>query len=209
MQQKYLDRIKELSDLYQIYDGIDDMFPPSDESLKSLEYVLDILEATGLIDRIDPKTDIYPDNDGGVEMNYHIEKLDSVIIDVKDNFLVLYNNVYAPYNSEETERVIYISDDRHAPIKIAKKICDYINYVENNMDNPLREKWASIKIDIYDEGLRFKCEDIGKDVFIKAGDAENLLKELNLVCDICDPDARFTLTEKGKEYLKQLQELEK
>jgi hypothetical protein len=200
MQQKYLDRIKEMSEIEQAYDGIDDMFPTSKESIKSLEYVLDILEAMEMIDRIDPNNNIYPDNDGGVEIVYTTDDLYSVVIDVKDNFIVL-----SSYNKDEC--VLYISDDKYTPIKIANKIGKYVDYVENRCDKPLCSKWASITIDIYDEGLRFKCDDIGKDIFIKAGDAETFIKELNLVCDICDPESRFSLTEKGREYLKQLQEL--
>lgn len=201
MQQKYLDRIKEMSELENAFDGVEDIFPPSRESVKSLEFILDILEATEMTDRIDPKTHIYPDNDGGVEIVYTTDDLYSVVIDVKDNFIVL-----SSYNKDEC--VLYISYDKYTPIKIANKIGKYVDYVENRCDNPLCSKWASITIDIYDEGLRFKCDDIGKDIFIKAGDAETLLNELNRVCDICDPEARFSLTEKGREYLKQLQELE-
>lgn len=213
MEKKYLDRIKEMSEIKKTFDGCNDIYPPSQKSVESLKVVLEMLDDLDMIDRIDPYNDIYPDNDGGVEIKYNLDNYDDyyVEIDVKDNFIVLYDNVDGSYEYDERMKVIPLSGTYFKPVKIAHKIAEYISYAQCyadgvGIDCPLRPRWASIRIDIHDGGLRFTCYETGQDTFIDAGDVDTLLNKLNNVCDICDPDATFCLTELGEKVLKQIQD---
>ena len=64
-------------------------------------------------------------------------------------------------------------------------------------------KQATIILDMYKSGIHLTCEDTDHDVFIPHGDGNALMKELNAIYDVTDPDATWELTEKGKrvEYL--------
>lgn len=210
MQQKYIDRIKELSELEYNFTGIDDIYPPTKESIKCLTTVLDIMDDMDMIDWIDPENDIYPDNDGGVIIQYRFDNVDYVAeIDVKENFVILSNN-HDNSNMDDSEScVVFVGKSNIKPVKVGHKIASYIEYVHNRIEGnnvkcPIGHRWAYICIEVHDDGLRFKCDDIGNDVFIEAGDAETLLNKLNRVCEICDPDATFCLTEEGKKVLEQI-----
>ena len=67
---------------------------------------------------------------------------------------------------------------------------------------------AIITLELYNSGIHFVCDDTGDDDFIPRGDGNKLMELINNVQNLTDPDARFTLTEKGKEYLKRLKENE-
>ena len=59
-------------------------------------------------------------------------------------------------------------------------------------------KQATIILDMYKSGIHLTCEDTDHDVFIPHGDGNALMKELNDIYDVTDPDAIWGLTEKGK-----------
>lgn len=67
---------------------------------------------------------------------------------------------------------------------------------------------AVITLELYNSGIHFVCDDTGADDFIPRGDGNKLMELINNVQDITDPDAIFTLTEKGREYIKRLEENE-
>ena len=65
-------------------------------------------------------------------------------------------------------------------------------------------KFATITLDLYKKGIRVRCEELSDDEedyeeFIPRGDGQALMDFINSVEDICHPEARFSLTEKGKE----------
>ena len=65
-------------------------------------------------------------------------------------------------------------------------------------------KFATITLDLYKKGIRAYCEELSEDgedyeEFIPRGDGQALMDFINSVEDICHPEARFSLTEKGKE----------
>lgn len=64
--------------------------------------------------------------------------------------------------------------------------------------------YATITLEMFASGLHVSCDDIGLDEFVPAGDATRLVDILNEVEDVCNPKATFELTDKGREYLKQL-----
>ena len=64
---------------------------------------------------------------------------------------------------------------------------------------------ATIVLEMFKSGLHVMCEDTDTDDFVKHGDGNRLMEILNEIYDITDPDARFTLTDKGK-YLAKLME---
>lgn len=70
------------------------------------------------------------------------------------------------------------------------------------------EAYATIKLELRKAGIIATCEDIEEEVFIKHGDGNALIDFINNVEDICDPEATFQITEKGREYLKSLIENE-
>ena len=68
------------------------------------------------------------------------------------------------------------------------------------------EPYATIKLELRKAGIIASCEDTQEEAFIKRGDGNALMDFINNVEDICDPEATFTLTDKGREYLKHLLE---
>ncbi|MBO7318379.1 MAG: hypothetical protein J6U43_06650 [Bacteroidales bacterium] len=64
--------------------------------------------------------------------------------------------------------------------------------------------YATITLELYESGIRAYCEDTGNETFIPRGDGNALMTFINDTEDICHPDATFTITEKGKRYLKSL-----
>lgn len=61
---------------------------------------------------------------------------------------------------------------------------------------------ATIQLHLFPNGIYAECEDTEDGKFIPAGDGNALCEFVNKVQDICDPNATFTLTEKGKNMLK-------
>lgn len=66
------------------------------------------------------------------------------------------------------------------------------------------EPYATITIEMSKAGLHCICEDIDEDVFCINGDLSPLVELLQLAEDVCNPDAVFSLTEKGKKYAEEL-----
>ena len=66
------------------------------------------------------------------------------------------------------------------------------------------EPFATIVLELHKAGIVASCEDIEKEEFIKLGDGNALMAFINDVEDICDPDATFRLTEKGRKVLEAL-----
>lgn len=64
---------------------------------------------------------------------------------------------------------------------------------------------AVITLEVYNSGIHFMCDDIDEDDFIPIGDGNKLIELINKVQYETDPNATFALTEKGKEYLKRLE----
>lgn len=68
-------------------------------------------------------------------------------------------------------------------------------------------KYATITLELYKNGIMISCEDIGDDEFIEHGNGNKIMDFINHVEDICDPDARFELTEEGLKYVEELNKL--
>ena len=66
--------------------------------------------------------------------------------------------------------------------------------------------YAEIKLDLFKAGIHLVCEDADIDVFIEKGDGDKLVGTINEIEEICDPDVKYSLTDKGRELLKQLRE---
>lgn len=62
---------------------------------------------------------------------------------------------------------------------------------------------ATIILELFKSGIHLTCDDTGHDEFIPRGDGNTLVEVLNNIQDITDPDAIWSLTEKGK-YLTHL-----
>lgn len=63
---------------------------------------------------------------------------------------------------------------------------------------------AVISIHLFPNGMYVECEDTGTGGFIPAGDGNVLCDFINDVQSVCDPDARFEITDKGREMLDKL-----
>jgi hypothetical protein len=60
-------------------------------------------------------------------------------------------------------------------------------------------QYATITLEVHKSGIRVTCKEIeGIDEFVNRGDEERLLKVINAINHVCDPEARFSLTDKGK-----------
>lgn len=68
----------------------------------------------------------------------------------------------------------------------------------------MNKKIAEIRIDLYQKGLRARCEDLDIDTF--CNDGNEVMEFLNEVQGLTDPDVRYTITDVGREYLKSLEE---
>ena len=62
--------------------------------------------------------------------------------------------------------------------------------------------YATITLELHKCGIVFRCDDCDVEEFIPVGDVDKLLEQLNLIEDVCNPDSRFMLTEKGKRELR-------
>ena len=65
---------------------------------------------------------------------------------------------------------------------------------------------ATIVLEMFKSGMHLMCDDTGHDEFIPQGDGNELMRILNKIYDITDPDARFTITPKGKYVMKLMEE---
>lgn len=68
----------------------------------------------------------------------------------------------------------------------------------------MRGEMATINIHLFPNGMYVECEDIDDAKFIPEGDIQPLIDFINEVSDFTDPNARFALTEKGKQKVKEL-----
>lgn len=68
----------------------------------------------------------------------------------------------------------------------------------------MNKKIAEINIDLYQRGLLAKCEELEMETICSSGD--ELMDFLNAVQCVADPDAVFSLTEKGEAVAKALRE---
>lgn len=66
--------------------------------------------------------------------------------------------------------------------------------------------YAKINLELFKSGIHLTCEDTGEDEFIPTGNGDMLLDIINEIDALCNPDATFTLTEKGKEFVEKLKE---
>lgn len=64
---------------------------------------------------------------------------------------------------------------------------------------------ATIKLELFKSGIHLSCEETGTDEFIPRGDASKLIEIINDIDILCDPDTTFSLTEKGLQYLEELE----
>ena len=65
---------------------------------------------------------------------------------------------------------------------------------------------AQINLELYKSGIHIVCDEADLDDFIPFGDANKLIKCINETYDMFDDNATYKLTEKGKEYLKSLED---
>lgn len=70
-------------------------------------------------------------------------------------------------------------------------------------------KFATIRLELFKAGIRAVCDDLSDEdetyeEFIARGDGDALLDFINEVEGVCDPEARFALTEKGKKSVERL-----
>lgn len=63
--------------------------------------------------------------------------------------------------------------------------------------------YATITIELSKAGIHAYCEEIDEDCFCTNGNLEPLVKLIN-DAEICNPDTRFSLTEKGRKSLNDL-----
>lgn len=61
--------------------------------------------------------------------------------------------------------------------------------------------YATITIELSKAGIHAYCEEIGEDVFCIGNDLDPLVELINTVEELCSPNTRFSITEKGEEYL--------
>ena len=67
-------------------------------------------------------------------------------------------------------------------------------------------KLATIKLELYANGIHFICDDTDMDELIPQGDGNKLMELLNKASLRADPDTTYSLTEKGKAFGKYLDE---
>lgn len=70
-------------------------------------------------------------------------------------------------------------------------------------------KFATITLELFKKGIRAYCEELSEDgdefeEFIPRGDGQALMDFINEVEGYCHPDARFSITEKGRQSLDRL-----
>lgn len=65
--------------------------------------------------------------------------------------------------------------------------------------------YATITLELSKADIHAYCEEIDEDCFCINGNLEPLVKLIN-DAEICNPDTRFSLTDKGKREVKRLRE---
>jgi hypothetical protein len=65
--------------------------------------------------------------------------------------------------------------------------------------------YATIKLELFKSGIHLTCEETGADEFIPREDTDRLIEIISYIDIICNPDTIFSLTEKGKKYLEELE----
>lgn len=65
-------------------------------------------------------------------------------------------------------------------------------------------EYAQATIHFFEGGLYVECEDLDIGKFIPVGNGNALMDIINEIDDIMNPDSRFSITEKGEEALKQM-----
>ena len=68
----------------------------------------------------------------------------------------------------------------------------------------MRGEMATVNIHLFPNGMYVECDDIDDAKFIPEGDIQPLIDFINEVSGLTDPNARFALTEKGKQKIKEL-----
>ena len=71
------------------------------------------------------------------------------------------------------------------------------------MSHMSKATYATITLELSKAGIHAYCEEIDEDCFCTGGDLEPLVKLIN-DAEICNPDTRFSLTEKGRKSLNEL-----
>lgn len=64
-------------------------------------------------------------------------------------------------------------------------------------------EYAVITLHLFRHGIYAECDDVNDGTFIKAGDGQGIVDFVNQVDSICHPDTTFTITDKGREMLKE------
>lgn len=59
-------------------------------------------------------------------------------------------------------------------------------------------EYATIVLHLLPGGIYAECEDTDAGVMIGKGDGNSIMQFINNVEDMCDPEATFELTEKGR-----------
>lgn len=65
------------------------------------------------------------------------------------------------------------------------------------------QAYATITLELRKSGMIASCDEINEEVFIESGDGNALMDFINLVDDCTNPDATYTLTDKGRELLEE------
>ncbi len=66
--------------------------------------------------------------------------------------------------------------------------------------------YATITIELSKAGLHAICEDLEEDCFCIDGNLSPLVELINKAETFCNPETRYSLTEKGREELKKIKE---
>jgi hypothetical protein len=64
--------------------------------------------------------------------------------------------------------------------------------------------YATIVLELFKSGMHVTCEEAEIDEFVPAEDGNKLMDIIDDIDDICNPDARFVITEEGKAFLEKL-----
>lgn len=68
----------------------------------------------------------------------------------------------------------------------------------------MKGEMATISIHLFPKGMYVECENIDSAIFMPEGDIQPLVDFINEVSAFTDPSAQFEITEKGRQFLKQL-----
>lgn len=68
----------------------------------------------------------------------------------------------------------------------------------------MKSEVATISIHLFPKGMYVECENIDSAIFMPEGDIQPLVDFINEVSAFTAPNAQFEITEKGRQFLKQL-----